>query len=231
MSLHVDLKDYLETCISELNLSENLYFKMLCGGKMSKQQFLKSQIEFAPMVYFFSRPMAQVIANIPEAPPRVALVGNLWEEHGQGILENVHGQTILTLIDRLGGNASNIDLNNPSPNARIFNEALRGVSSFEDYRFSASMFAGIERTFVDISTMIFQSIVDRGWLTADQITHYGLHRELDVEHSEDFLKVVNKDWEGGTFKPLIKEGIRFGCHLFANTYVGFYNDMTRGTTA
>lgn len=227
MPVCLDLKDCLETCIAELNLPENVYFKMLCSGKMSKQQFLKSQMEFAPMVYFFSRPMAQVIANIPEAPPRVALVGNLWEEHGQGVPENVHGQTILTLIDRLGGDSSSIDLNNPSPNARIFNEALRGVSTFENYRFAVSMFAGIERTFADISALIGQSIVDQGWLDVHQVTHYGLHKALDIEHAEDFLSVVDNDWQEGVFKSSIKEGIRFGCHLFAHTYTGFYNNMTR----
>lgn len=225
MSLHAELKNHMESCVSELNLPENPYFKTLCSGEMSKQQFLSSQIEFAPMVYFFSRPMAQVIANVPEAAPRVALVGNLWEEHGQGVMEKVHGKTISILIDRLGGDSSRVDMSKPSPNARVFNETLRSVSSFEDYRFAASMFAGIERTFVDISTMIFQSIVDGGWLKPSQITHYGLHKELDIEHAEDFLKVVDKDWSQPQFQPLIKDGVRFGCHLFANTYVGFYNNM------
>ncbi|AOK31017.1 hypothetical protein AQ611_10595 [Burkholderia singularis] len=225
MTLHADLKDYLESCVAELNLPQHPYFKKLCSGEMSKQQFLKSQIEFAPMVYFFSRPMAHVIASMPEAASRISLVENLWEEHGKGVPEQMHGQTILTLIDRLGGDSSSIDLNAPSPNARTFNETLRGVSSFQDYRFAVSMFAGIERTFVDISTMIFQAIVDRGWLDAAQITHYGAHKELDIGHAEDFLRVVNSDWNDVRFKPLIKDGARFGCHLFANTYIGFYNGM------
>ncbi|WDR97984.1 TenA family transcriptional regulator [Burkholderia ambifaria] len=225
MSIHSDLKDYLEACIADLDLSMNPYFKALRSGEMSKQQFLRSQIEFAPMVHFFSRPMAQVIANVPNPMPRVALVGNLWEEHGKGVKENVHGKTILTLIDRLGGDSTQIDLSQPTPYARIFNETLRSVSSFEDYRFSTATFAGIERAFVDISTMIFQSIVDHGWLPAERITHYGLHRTLDIEHAEDFLKVVDQDWRNGQSKDLIKSGIRFGSRLFSNTYIGFYNDM------
>ncbi|RDJ99655.1 TenA family transcriptional regulator [Paraburkholderia lacunae] len=224
MSLHVDLKSHLESCIAELNLPQNPYFHALCSGQMSKQQFLKSQIEFAPMVHFFSRPMAQVIASVPDPGPRVALVGNLWEEHGRGVMEHVHGRTILTLIDRLGGDSSQIDLSQPSHTARIFNETLRSVSSFEDYRFSAATFAGIERTFVDVSTMIFQSIVDQGWLSADRITHYGLHRKLDMEHAEDFLKVVNHDWNDARSRSLIKDGVQFGSRLFSNTYIGLYND-------
>lgn len=225
MSIHAELKDHMESCVSELDLPRNPYFKMLCSGEMSKQQFLKSQIEFAPMVYFFSRPMAQVIANVPEVAPRIALVENLWEEHGDGVMENVHGKTILTLVDRLGGDSSKIDMDRPSPNARMFNETLRSVSAFEDYRFAASMFAGIERTFMDISRMIFRSIVDGGWLKPNQVAHYGVHKEVEIEHAEDFLKVVDKYWSDSKVQPLIKDGVRFGCHLFANTYVGFYNNI------
>ncbi|AMG68422.1 TPA: iron-containing redox enzyme family protein [Providencia stuartii] len=225
MSLNIELKNQLESSILDLNLPENPYFKSLTSGEMTHEQFLNSQLEFASMVYFFSRPMAQIIANISDPISRIALVGNLWEEHGQGIKENVHGNTILTLIERLGGDISSIDLQNPPPNARIFNEALRGVSAFCDFRFAASMYAGIERTFVDVSCMIFEAITKEGWLPEDKITHYGLHRELDIEHSEDFLKVVNQYWDEPKYQFMIKEGIKFGCQLFANAYVGFYRSM------
>ncbi len=195
MSLHRELKECLELGVYQLKLTEIPYFNKLCAGEMSRGEFLNSQIEFAPLVHDFSRSLALVIANIPDALNRISLVENLWEEHGRGIKAKVHCQTILALIDRLGGVASDIDLNKPSVNTRIFNEALRSVSSFEDYRFSASVFAGIERTFVDVSTMTYQSIVDCGWLEESRIIHYELHRELDIQHSEEFLLVVNKDWE------------------------------------
>lgn len=113
MSLNIELKNQLESSILDLNLPENPYFKSLTSGEMTHEQFLNSQLEFASMVYFFSRPMAQIIANISDPISRIALVGNLWEEHGQGIKENVHGNTILTLIERLGGDISSIDLQNP----------------------------------------------------------------------------------------------------------------------
>lgn len=225
MSLHRELKECLELSVSQLKLTEIPYFNKLCSGEMSKGEFLNSQIEFAPLVHAFSRSLALVIANIPDALNRISLVENLWEEHGRGIKAKVHCQTMLALIDRLGGVPSDIDLNKPSLNARIFNEALRSVSSFEDYRFSASVFAGMERTFVDVSTMTYQSIVDCGWLEESRIVHYELHRELDIQHSEEFLLVVNKDWEDNEgSRELIEGGIRFGSRLFANFYVGLsYN--------
>ena len=226
MSLHRELKECLELGVYQLKLTEIPYFNKLCAGEMSKGEFLNSQIEFAPLVHAFSRSLALVIANIPDALNRISLVENLWEEHGRGIKANVHGQTMLALIDRLGGMSSEIDINKPSINARIFNEALRSVSSFEDYRFSASVFASIERTFVDVSTMTYKSIVDCGWLEKSRIIHYELHRELDVQHSEEFLLVVNKDWEDNeASRALIEGGIRFGSRLFANFYVGLSNNV------
>lgn len=226
MSLHRELKEFLELSVSQLRLTEIPYFNKLCSGEMSKGEFLNGQIEFAPLVHAFSRSLALVIANIPDALNRISLVENLWEEHGRGIKANVHGQTMLALIDRLGGMSSEIDINKPSINARIFNEALRSVSSFEDYRFSASVFASIERTFVDVSTMTYKSIVDCGWLEKSRIIHYELHRELDVQHSEEFLLVVNKDWEDNeASRALIEGGIRFGSRLFANFYVGLSNNV------
>lgn len=227
MSLHPGLKDFLESSVFNLKLAEHPYFRMLCSGKMSKEQFLKSQIEFAPLVQFFNRPMAQVIANIPDAVLRIALVDNLWEEHGKGVPEKVHGKTIMTLIDRLGGDASKVDQNNPSANVRIFNEALRGASAFESYRFAAAMFGGIERTFVDVSSLICQAIVDNDWLPAERITHYALHKEIDIQHAEDFLMVVNRDWDHSEHQRVIKEGVQFGSYLFANVYTGFYHNMVR----
>lgn len=85
MALNSELKNYLESTIKTLNLSETPYFKALCAGELSQEQFVETQNEFATMVFFFSRPMAQIIANVPDAIPRIAIVENLWEEHGKAL--------------------------------------------------------------------------------------------------------------------------------------------------
>lgn len=226
MALNSELKNYLESTINTVNLPETPYFKALYAGELSQEQFVETQNEFATMVFFFSRPMAQIIANVPDAIPRIAIVENLWEEHGQGIKENVHGNTILTLISRLGGDTAKINIHQPPLNARIFNETIRSVSSFSDYRFASAVYAGIERTFVDASTLIYEAIKNHGWLEESQITHYGLHKEIDIEHAEDFLKVVNENWLEPEAQDLIKEGIKFGSHLLTNAYTSFYYSLS-----
>jgi pyrroloquinoline-quinone synthase len=223
MALAADLKDVLETEIASLNLEDHRYFSGLINGKISREAFLESQIQFAYLVRFFSRPMASMVANIPDDIKRMAIVDNLWEEHGKGNPDKIHGKTIVTLIDRLGGDINVLNnSNNVSPSIEIFNIALKGIANFEDYRISASVFGGIERTFVNVSSLICQAIIERGWLPAEQITHYALHKELDIQHAEDFLLVVQDDWVNDkSTRPMIRRGIRLGAALFTRVYSDF----------
>lgn len=226
MSLHPEIKAYLESTVASLNLQEHPYFKGLLTGKFSKEQFLDSQNQFSYLVKYFARPMAAVISNIPDAITRSAIVANLWEEHGQGNHEKIHGRTILTLIDRLGGDSSKLDEKYTSESIQIFNTALRGIAVFEDYRVSASVFGGIERAFVDISSLICQVIIEQGWLQQERITHYAIHKEIDIKHAEEFLEVTEADWDKDEeSKEMIRRGIRLGVRLFTNVYSDFARDM------
>jgi pyrroloquinoline-quinone synthase len=227
MTLPASLKDVLETEVAVLNLEKHPYFSGLLNGKISKEQFLQSQIQFAYLVRYFSRPMAAVVANIPHDVRRMAIVDNLWEEHGKGDPDKIHGKTIVTLIERLGGDVAELAKNNVSPGIEIFNTALKGIATFEDYRVSASVFGGIERTFVDVSSLICQAIIERGWLPAERITHYALHKELDIQHAEDFLRVVEDDWTNDKdSQPMIRRGIRLGAALFTRVYSDFAAQMS-----
>lgn len=231
MELRIELKDCLEATNEALAVSRHPWFHALRSGNVTKDEFLRTQIEFSHLVQFFNRPMAVVIANIHDATKRMAIVENLWEEHGKGNPDKVHGRTILTLIDRLGGTSATIDRSSLTDNVRAFNNALRSVAAFESYRYACAVFAGIERSFVDISSELCQSIIDNGWLTEDRITHYALHKQIDIEHAQDFLKVANEDWETPFYRDEIQEGLRFGGRLFLNVYTNFYIEWQRDREA
>lgn len=225
MELNSELKNYLESTINALNLPEMPYFKALSAGKLSREQFLETQYAFAVMVFSFSRPMAQIMVNIPDALLRTAMAENLREEHGQGTSEDAHCDAILTLISRLGGDPAKVNIQQPPMNARIFNETIRDVCSFADYRFSVAVYAGIERTFADVSTLVYEAIKNQGWLEETQITHYGSHKGTDIEHVENLLKVVNESWAETELQDLIKDGIKFGSDLLVNAYTSFYYNL------
>lgn len=222
MPLNPGLKDALETINASLRIPERPWFVALNAGQVPKGAFLKSQVEFAHLVRFFNRPMAQVIANIPDSKRRMAIVGNLWEEHGNGLAEDVHEKTIMTLIHRLSGTIPTLSDATYSTNIKTFNHALRSIAAFEDYRFSSAVFAGIERSFVDISTQIYEAIVSNRWLQPEQITHYRLHREIDIRHAEEFLEVASDQWNMVEQRAKILAGLELGGQMFLRVYDGFY---------
>jgi len=89
------------------------------------------------------------------------------------------------------------------------------------------MFGAIERLFVDISTRIVKVIIDNKWLSSDRITHYNLHKEIDMQHAADFLLVVEDDWKHADRKIEIKQGILFGLEIFSNLYCGLYKNIEK----
>jgi pyrroloquinoline-quinone synthase len=225
MSIHADLRNQLEQAATRLDLGAHPYFAMLGEGAMSKAQFLHSQIEFAPMVQDYGRSVALLVARLPDIWQRAALLEILEDEHGGGALEHAHGNTILTLVERLGGDAGQAAVSPPSACARAFNATLRGVALSDDYRFAAAMFAAIERAFVDIAGHIFAAIVARRWLPAEQITHYGHHRDVDRAHAERFLLTVDRDWPEPTHRESIVAGLHAGVDLFSGAYAGFHANL------
>lgn len=229
--LNSELNSFLEHSVNNLNIGETPFFAALKSGQMTKSQFLDTQIDFSYAVQYFSRPMAMCIANIPDAEMRMPIVANLWEEHGKGDKNNIHGQTILTLINRLGCDISKINLNNTPINVNVFNQLLRGAAIFEDYKFSASMFGAIERLFAEISGHIHKAIVRNRWLTSEKVTHYGLHKDLDIQHAEEFMLIVDKEWENPESKKQIQQGVLFGLEIFSNLYTGFYAKIDKKTRA
>ena len=58
------------------------YFRALIQGGMSREVFLESQRHFAHAVAFFPRPMAALVARLPDPRQRLDLLRNLVEEHG-----------------------------------------------------------------------------------------------------------------------------------------------------
>ena len=74
--------------------------------------------------------------------------------------------------------------------------------------------------------MICEAIIERGWLPQERITHYALHKEIDIKHAEEFLEVTTEDWNrDDESKELIRRGIRMGARLFTNVYSDFAIDI------
>jgi pyrroloquinoline-quinone synthase len=225
MLIPVDLSAQLEVALTCVDLRAHPYFAMLESGAMSKTQFLHSQVEFLPIVRDYGQTLALLIARLPDAAQRSAIIDVLREEHGGGQPGQVHGQTLLTLIQRLGGDPALADAQAPSRQARLFNATLRGLAAFEEPGLAAAVFGAIERLFAEVSGRLRDALLERRWLPEEQIVHYAHHHRIDQVHAAAFLSVAARDWHMPERRPALVDGMRAGVALLADCYSALHANL------
>lgn len=225
----MSLYQLIDRVLDETDYKSNPYFTNLMAGTFDKKDFVETQIQFYYAVIFFSRPMAALAAKIPSPELRLEVIRNVWEEHGEGNLRMAHGSTFVELLNRLDGLTHQDVLHRALwPEVRIFNTTLVGVSVHDDFVIGVSAMGMIERMFSDISAWIGQGIVKNDWLTDDKMIHYKLHQELDIKHSDDFFKIVEKAYgTSDEYKYQIEQGLRLGACLFNDMYAGLWRSRQR----
>lgn len=184
------------------------YFSDL-PAQMTRERFLTGQNQFFHAVAFFSRAMGALLARQPDSASRQVLMHNLAEEHG---LEEghslAHDRTFLQFLDSMNSRPDP-----QGPPVRAFNLALYGACSSEPVAFAFACLGMIEYAFADISARIGATVVQRGWVSQDELVHYSLHAEIDKRHAAEFFEVIE-----GAPEREVKEGLLYGWHIFAQLY-------------
>ncbi|MDZ5762800.1 Iron-containing redox enzyme family protein [Candidatus Cyrtobacter comes] len=221
------MKTLIEDILKESSFRDNKYFLSLHNGSFEKEDFVETQIQFFFAVIFFSRPLAALAAKIPSPELRMEVLRNVWEEHGEGDLTKIHGNTFIEFLSRLHGISLN-EINKKAlwPEIRIFNTCLIGVCVLDDYKIASAMVGMIERMFCEISSLIAGGIVRNGWIKAENMIHYDLHSALDIKHSQDFFDVISNSYTGNN-KYYIEQGLKLGATLFNNLFSELYRFRNR----
>ena len=84
---------------------------------------------------------------------------------------------------------------------------------------SVAMMAIIEeRYYSKISATIVKEILKKKWISKENLYHYSLHEELDVEHAHRFYNIIKGGWEDINSKEEIKKGLSLGNSMILNLY-------------
>lgn len=223
------MKTLINKILKEINYKNNPYFIALLDGSFSKEDFIETQIQFYFAVVFFNRPMSALAAKIPTPELRLEVLRNIWEEHGEGDLNKAHGKSFLDLLAAIG-NVTIEEITKKAlwPEVRAFNTCLSGACILDDFIVGTAMMGIIERMFCDISAMLGNAIVKRGWLKENNLLHYNIHSELDIKHSDDFFQILSIPWEkSDENKYYIEQGLWLGGTIFNNLYKELYIQRTR----
>ncbi len=215
---------------------DNDYFTALRQGTMSRGDFCETQKQFFFAVGYFSRPMAALMARIPDSGARAALMHNLADEHGLSDdgeqqpaafdPQMAHDRTFLRFLGTLGVTPHEMETTRERAPVRAFNASLMGACVAEPIEVAFGCLGVIEYVFADISALIGQVVVARGWVSSEQLVHYKLHAEIDKHHAAEFFQSTNTAWVGGgEGRANVKSGIDLGVYLFNRLYVDLHRDV------
>jgi pyrroloquinoline-quinone synthase len=208
---------------------DNGYFSALKDDSMSRERFVRSQKQFFFAVRYFSRPMAALMARMPDSASRQGLIHNLSEEHGfddeheslpAGFDPSLaHDLTFLAFLRTLGISGAEMAKEREGPEVRVFNNGLMGTCMMERVELAFGCLGVIEYAFADICELIGRKVVERGWIAADELVHYKLHAQIDKRHAADLFKVVDGAWNrDAAARVAVDDGIVLGLHLFNRLY-------------
>ena len=239
MTTVLDQSDTLMGSVSRLAgqaaILDNEYFTALSQGTMSRATFCETQKQFLFAVGYFSRPMAALMARIPDSGARAALIHNLADEHGfedhgkQPAAFNpqlAHDRTFLRFLGTLGVTPHEMGRTDERAPVRAFNAGLMGACVAEPIEVAFGCLGVVEYAFADISAVIGQVVVARGWVSSEQLVHYKLHAEIDKHHAAEFFQSTVAAWTGGgAGRADVESGIALGLYLFNRLYVDLYRDV------
>jgi pyrroloquinoline-quinone synthase len=185
---------------------------------MPLEAFRRTQEQFYFAVAYFPRPMAVLLARIPDHDRRLDILHNLVEEHGDFRREAYHPNTFRQFLSSIDARADGLESLRVGPAVHAFNAVLSGVCTLDELEAGICCLGVIEAAFADISAVIGRAVVERGWVRPEDLVHYRLHAEIDTRHAEEFFKVAEPTWDDLRRRAASERGLELGAYVFDRLY-------------
>jgi pyrroloquinoline-quinone synthase len=208
--------------LKQVNILHNPYLEALTDGSMSLECFRRTQEQFFFAVTFFPRPMAGLVARIPDPRQRLDILHNLVEEHGEFQEQLFHHTTFQQFLRTLGSQPERLNSLGVWPVLRAFNSVLSASCVLDELEVGVACMGIIEYAFAGISAIIGKAVVERGWIAADRLVHYKLHAEIDERHADEFFAVIEPVWADERRRYYIEQGLELGAYIFDRLYRDLY---------
>jgi len=217
-SLAPQVQKLADVVLQERPILEGAFFKAL--PTMPLEIFRKTQQQFYFAVDYFSRPMSALVARLPFHKDRIDIIHNIVEEHGDFSVNRYHSNTFRQFL-------CTIDAEVPSQisaHVDAFNFTLMGVCANEDPILAVACNGIIEYAFADISAYLGRTVVDREWVSEEDLVHYNLHAHIDKRHAEELFKIIEPYAEDPKAREMVIAGLRLGAYIFNRLYEDLYTE-------
>ena len=213
---------YADEALKRVGILNNPYFESLHDGSMSLECFQKTQEQFYFAVHFFPRPMALLIARLPEPKMRLDILRNLLEEHGEFQESGFHVTSFRFFLQSIKVDPTRINDLPLWATVRAFNSVLIASCTFDEIEVGLGCMGIIEYAFSEVSALIGQGVVKRQWVPTEELAHYKLHAELDKQHAKEFFDVIEPKWAKLERRYFIHQGLELGAYIFDRLYRDLY---------
>jgi pyrroloquinoline-quinone synthase len=197
---------------------EILYVRRVLDGSLSREDFVRTQVQFLFAVEPYADCLAVLAARCESPKARRVLEQNVRDERGGDDPSHAHGQTFRALLGKLGVSATQIDASTKWPCVEVFNAGVREACTSAPEQSGIATIAVIEDMFTDISARLGQGIVARGWLAREDVVHYDVHEQLDRIHADALYALLDPSGESGVRQ--IEHGMARGVSLMVDLYAG-----------
>lgn len=218
--------------VSSTDFDNNLFFRSLVDGSMTRDEFRLTQEQFYYAVTFFPRPMAALVGRLPEPEQRLDILHNVVEEHGEFDEAAFHKTTFEQFLGSLGADVESLK-KHPDlwPEIRSFNSALTGSCLMDELEVGLGTMGVIELSFARLSSIIGRAVVDHGWIPSSELVHYRIHEAIDERHADEFFRVLEPLWDQPQRRYYIRQGLQMGTHIFYQLYESLFRSARAQSTA
>ena len=199
-------------------LFQNTYFRALADGTLSLENFRQSQEQFLHAVRFFPRPLAALIARIPEGRDRLQIMRNLVEEHGDFDETQFHATTFQHFLGSIGSDPDALRRIPVGAPIRAFNSTLATACVLDHLEIGLACMGILELAFSTVSSLIGKAVVERGWVHQDQLVHYRHHTTIDHRHAQDLFILLAEQMESPRQRERIQQGLEMGAYAMDRLY-------------
>lgn len=203
----VELEDELRLGIQKI--LTHPFLALIKDAKLTKTQLQYFAKQYGIYCRYFPRFLAAAASNIPDDETRMPLVENIWEEHGNGVLEKSHRVLFENFAAAVG--VSKVELINAMPIATtgICCEHLLDIC--QDYDFITSLGAlgpGTEFFTNEEYLIIEAGLKKYDFLSDSDIEFWTVHIKLDEEHYSEMVRAMLPWTDSLENRHLIKTGAK-----------------------
>ncbi|MCO6462350.1 MAG: iron-containing redox enzyme family protein [Saprospiraceae bacterium] len=177
------------------------------NARLNIEQLRLFALQYYIYCSYFPRFLCACAANIPDDNTRMAIIENIWEEHGSGKLSGSHRVLFEKFALSLGLTQNQLKEAHPIPSTLINVEYL--LNMCQDDSFIKSLGAlgpGTEFFTSQEYEKIYRGLQKVDGLTEDDLEFWSVHITLDDHHYSDMLSSIRPWIRDEDDARLLKEG-------------------------